>query len=81
MQFLALVAFSMNSDHFIIVESCLENLNKLHDYSRKHGMVCSNQYHLWREKVGGILVILEEWKSDSPCWSNCNPLCICNPIA
>lgn len=57
----------MNSDHFIIVESCLENLNKLHDYSRKHGMVCSNKYHLWIEKVGGILVILEEWKSDSPC--------------
>lgn len=67
MQFFALIVFSVNSDHFIIVESRLENLNKLHDSSRKHGMVCSNQYHLWTEEVGGILVILEEWKSDSPC--------------
>lgn len=67
MQFLASIIFSVNSYHFIIVKSCLENLDKLHDYSRKHGMVRSNQYHLWTEKFGGILVILEEWKSDSPC--------------
>lgn len=67
MQFLASIIFNVNCDHFIIVKSRLENLDKLHDYSRKHGMVCSNQYHLWTEKLGEFLVILEEWKSDSPC--------------
>lgn len=29
MQFLASIIFSVNSDHFIIVKSCLENLDKL----------------------------------------------------